>query len=249
VNDFLALLILFVVGTIAGFININAGGGSSLTLPTLIFLGLDGALANGTNRVAILIQNIIAVRSFKKENYSQFKLSFKLSLITLPGVLIGAFFAVRIGNQLFQTLLGIIMIGIIISMVIPRKKIEFNNDENKKIPLKAYLALLGIGFYGGFIQVGVGFLLMATLYYLMEFSLIYVNMHKVFIVLIYTIPALLIFAFSNDVNWEYGLALAAGNSLGGWWGVKLSVKKGEKLVRLVLIVAVFIMALKLLNVF
>ncbi len=248
-NDFLALLILFVVGTIAGFININAGGGSSLTLPTLIFLGLDGALANGTNRVAILIQNIIAVRSFKKENYSQFKLSFKLSLITLPGVLIGAFFAVRISNQLFQTLLGIIMIGIIISMVIPRKKIEFNNDENKKIPLKAYLALFGIGFYGGFIQVGVGFLLMATLYYLMEFSLIYVNMHKVFIVLIYTIPALLIFAFSNDVNWEYGLALAAGNSLGGWWGVKLSVKKGEKFIRLVLIVAVFIMALKLLKVF
>lgn len=248
-NDFVSALLLLVVGAIAGFININAGGGSTLTLPTLIFLGLEGSLANGTNRVAILIQNIFALYKYHKESYSQIKLSLKFSLFTIPGVIIGAFAAVNISDETFQTLLAIIMIGVIISMIIPRKEIAFDNDAEKHINWKTYLALFGIGFYGGFVQVGVGFLLMATLYYLARFSLIYVNLHKVFIVFIYTIPALVIFILTDNVNWFYGLALAAGNSIGGWWAVKLQVKKGDKVIRIVLIVAVLIMALKLLKLF
>ena len=65
--DIAGIIILFVVGAIAAFINVNAGGGSSLTLPVLIFLGLDPSVANGTNRVAILFQNVSAVYAFKKE--------------------------------------------------------------------------------------------------------------------------------------------------------------------------------------
>lgn len=244
-----SLLILFGVGIIAGFLNVNAGGGSTLTLPALIFLGLDSALANGTNRIAIFIQNISAVYSFKKEKYQQFDISLKLSLFTLPGSILGALLAVELSDALFQKILGIIMIGIIISMIIPQKKIIDSQHDNKKIPLSAYIAMIGIGFYGGFIQVGVGFILMAALQRLMKLNLVYVNMHKVFIVLVYTVPALLIFILTDNVNWVLGLALAAGNAIGGWWAAKFSVKKGEKLIRYVLIVAVLIMAVKLLGVF
>jgi uncharacterized protein len=244
-----SLLILFGVGIIAGFLNVNAGGGSTLTLPALIFLGLDSALANGTNRIAIFIQNISAVYSFKKEKYQQFDISLKLSLFTLPGSILGALLAVELSDALFQKILGIIMIGIIISMIIPQKRIIDSQHDNKKIPLSAYIAMIGIGFYGGFIQVGVGFILMAALQRLMKLNLVYVNMHKVFIVLVYTVPALLIFILTDNVNWVLGLALAAGNAIGGWWAAKSSVKKGEKLIRYVLIVAVLIMAVKLLGVF
>jgi uncharacterized protein len=244
-----SLLILFGVGIIAGFLNVNAGGGSTLTLPALIFLGLDSALANGTNRVAIFIQNISAVYSFKKEKYQQFDISLKLSLFTLPGSILGALLAVELSDALFQKILGIIMIGIIISMIIPQKRITDSQHNNKKIPVSAYIAMIGIGFYGGFIQVGVGFILMAALQRLMKLNLVYVNMHKVFIVLVYTIPALLIFIISDNVNWVLGLALAAGNALGGWWAAKFSVRKGEKLIKYVLIVAVLIMAAKLLGAF
>ena len=247
--EYFYILILFANGIFAGFLNVTAGGGSTLTLPALIFLGLDSALANGTNRVAIFVQNIFAVYSFKKEKYQQFDISLKLSLLTLPGSIIGAILAVQLSDALFQRILGIIMIGIIISMILPQKKITDSQHENKKIPLSTYFAMIGIGFYGGFIQVGVGFILMAALQRLMKLNLVYVNMHKVFIVLIYTIPALLIFVFTNNVNWGLGLALAAGNALGGWWAAKFSVKKGEKLIRYVLIVAVLIMSLKLLGVF
>jgi uncharacterized membrane protein YfcA len=244
-----SLLILFGVGIIAGFLNVNAGGGSTLTLPALIFLGLDSALANGTNRIAIFIQNISAVYSFKKEKYQQFDISLKLSLFTLPGSILGALLAVELSDALFQKILGIIMIGIIISMIIPQKKITDSQHNNKKIPVSAYIAMIGIGFYGGFIQVGVGFILMAALQRLMKLNLVYVNMHKVFIVLVYTIPALLIFIITDNVNWVLGLALAAGNALGGWWAAKFSVRKGEKLIKYVLIVAVLIMAAKLLGAF
>ena len=97
--DYFNLLLLFGVGSIAGFINVNAGGGSSITLPTLIFMGLDGALANGTNRIAIFIQNIFAVASFRKNKMQQFKTSTELSLFTLPGAILGAILASKISSE------------------------------------------------------------------------------------------------------------------------------------------------------
>ena len=248
-EEILPLLILFVAGLAAGFINVNAGGGSTLTLPALIFLGLEGATANGTNRIAIAIQNISAIQSFKNEEYSQFKLSWKLSLFTLPGAIIGSLIAVRISSELFEILLGIIMIGIIISMIIPRKKKNFEGDGSENLSWRVYLSMFGIGFYGGFIQVGVGFIIMSALHQIMKMNLVFVNMHKVFIVLIYTIPAILIFIFSGNVNWFFGLTLAFGNALGAWWGAKLSVKKGEKFIKFVLVGAILIMSMKLLGVF
>lgn len=241
-------LLLFGVGLIAGFININAGGGSTLTLPALIFLGLNSSLANGTNRIGVFLQTLTGVYSFKKQDYHQFPISLKLSLFTLPGAIAGAFLSLRIGNEAFHKILGVIMIGIIISMLIPKTKFPTVNLEKKKITPAVVIAMILIGFYGGFIQVGVGFLLMAVLNYLMKFNLVHVNMHKVFIVAIYTFPALLIFILKDDVNWVYGLTLAAGNSLGAYWAAKFSVRGGEKWIKVFLIVAVIIMSLKLWNI-
>jgi uncharacterized membrane protein YfcA len=246
--ELLSIAVLTCVGVIAGFINVNAGGGSTLTLPVLIFLGLDTSVANGTNRIAILLQNISAVQSFKQENFFDLKTSLKLSFLTLPGSVAGALLAVRLEDELFQIILGIIMIVIVISMLLPKKKLN-NKDEPNKPNAGIYLSMIGIGFYGGFIQVGVGFLLMASLQFLMKLDLVRVNMFKVFIVLIYTIPALLIFTITDNVNWLLGIFLAIGNILGGWWGAKMQVKKGEGLIKFVLVIAVFIMALKLLDVF
>ncbi len=246
--DIFGIIILFVVGAVAAFINVNAGGGSSLTLPVLIFLGLDPTVANGTNRVAILFQNISAVHSFKTEKFYELKNSLILSALTLPGAIAGAIMAVKISDELFEKVLAVIMIFIIITMLLPKKKVD-KVKESFVIDWKITLAMIVVGFYGAFIQVGVGFLLMASFQYLMKLDLIRVNMHKVFVVFMFTIPALLVFIFVDKINWYYGITLSAGNAVGGWWGAKLSVKKGEKLIKIVLIVAILIMALKLLNVY
>jgi uncharacterized membrane protein YfcA len=247
--DYWNWLLLFGVGSIAGFINVNAGGGSSLTLPTLIFMGLDGALANGTNRVAIFIQNIFAVASFKKNNMHQFHESSKLSLFTLPGAILGAILASQISSVLFERILGGVLIFIVMSLFFSHSYKNRDPNQTEQKSWWVYPALLGIGFYGGFLQIGVGFLFMAALYHLLRVDLITVNMHKVFIILIYTVPALLIFMWTGNVNWKYGLILAAGNAFGGWWGAHVAVKGGERVIRVILAVAISIMALKLFRVF
>jgi uncharacterized membrane protein YfcA len=246
--EYLDLIILFGVGVIAGVINIMAGGGSSLTLPALIFLGLDGATANGTNRVGILIQSIFATLSFRKEKITGLNLSLRLAAFTIPGAILGALIAVRMTDRWFEIILGIIMIGVIISMLIPQSKNLVTTTEGQKTWL-IYPIMFAIGFYGGFVQVGVGFLIMAALYHLLKINLVFVNMHKVFITLIFTIPALLIFIWTDNVDWLLGLVLAAGNGVGGWWAARISVRGGEKVIRYVMIVAIFIIALKLLGLF
>lgn len=248
-DELLRLLLLFAVGSLAGFTNVMAGGGSSITLPALIFLGLDGSVANGTNRLGILIQNLSAVLSFRQEKYSEFKLSLKLAAFALPGAIAGSIIAVNISDELFENILGYVMIGVIISMVFrkpnQKKKQGESLDHNSWI---IYPAMFAVGLYGGFIQVGVGFVLMASIYHLMRVSLVHVNMHKVFIIFIYTIPVLLVFIFTSNVNWKFGLVLAAGYASGAWWSAKVSVKKGEGLIRVVLIFIILIMSLILLDI-
>lgn len=246
-QDWLYLL-LFLFGVLAGILNVFAGGGSSITLPLLIFMGLDAGTANGTNRLAILFQNISAVASFKKEKISDFGLSLKLSLLTLPGAIAGTFLAVKINDDLFEKILGIVLIFVVLSFFIPFGKNQ-EKETNPKIGFLPALSMFGIGFYGGFIQVGVGFLLMAALRFLMRFDLIHVNMHKVFVVFIYTVPSMLIFIFAGKIHYISGLVLASGNALGAWWAARMTVRKGEKLIKNMLAAAIVIMAAKLLGVF
>ena len=243
--------LLFGLGVIAGFQNVMAGGGSLLTLPMMIFMmqanpdyaGHVGRIANGTNRVAILIQSIFAVAAFRKEGQSDFRMSLKLGALTLPGAVLGAFFAGRIADASFQRILGLVVISVVLLMI--QKKKLTQAATAKAYTKLGYLAMFGVGFFGGFIQAGVGFLMIAVLHGLMSLDLIKTNMHKVFITLVYTVPALVVFALDGNVVWWIGLVLAAGNALGAWLGVHFAIKKGEKFIRVVLFIAMLGMAVKL----
>jgi uncharacterized membrane protein YfcA len=248
-GELLKLLLLFGVGSIAGVLNVMAGGGSTITLPVLIFLGLEPTLANGTNRLGIIAQTLSAVVSFRQEKYHDFKLSLKLTAFALPGAIVGAIIATRISNELFQKILALVLIFVTASILLRKANKNKPLEQQGKPSWWIYPVMLGIGFYGGFMQVGAGFLFMASLFHLMKLDLIRVNMHKVFIIFVYTIPAFFIFVFSGKVEWKYGLILALGMGLGGWWAAKISVKKGEKFIRIILILAILLMALKLLNLF
>jgi len=239
--------LLFGVGIISGFLNVMAGGGSTITLPVLIFLGLDGTLANGTNRVAILIQNVSSVLAFHRSEPYPLRTTIVFAAWTLPGAIAGAIYATRISDSLFQTILGVIILGVVVTLLIPRNTLL--SGVRRHVAAKSpwiYPALLGIGFYGGFIQVGVGFLFMAALYHLLRLDLVNVNRYKVFIVLVYTVPALAIFMWSGNVDWILGWILAAGSALGGWLAVKTSIRGGEKVIKIALIAALLIIGGKLL---
>ena len=238
-------LLLFSVGIVAGILNVMAGGGSAITLPILIFLGLDSPLANGTNRLAVFIQCFATVISFRREKYSDLKTSMKLAACALPGALAGALLAVRMDSGLFQKVLGIFILLIVATVFIPLPKAAAA-ERVRRHGWLIYPVMLGIGFIGGLHQVGIGFFMIAALRHLMGLDLVTINMHKAAVFFIYSLPAMAVFAATGNIDWTLGLILAAGNALGGWWAAKLSVRRGERLIRIVMVIAMVIMALKLL---
>jgi len=236
--------LLAVTGVAVGFINVMAAGGSLISMPVLIFLGLEPAMANGTNRVAILAQNITAVSSFRSQGYSDARRSLGLAMCTVPGAVAGAFAAVVIDPLLFKRILGVVLMAAVILILRRRPQLPENGGGADR-PVLAHLAMIGVGFYGGFLQAGVGFLIMPVLYQLLRLDLVRVNMHKVFIVGGYTLPALLVFAVEAKVWWLGGAALAVGNVLGAWLATRVTITYGERAIRVVFVSAVIAMGLKL----
>jgi uncharacterized membrane protein YfcA len=220
-----------------------AGGGSLLTMPAMIFMGMSPATANGTNRIALLAQNVTSVSEFRRRGLADFRLSLTLGLCTLPGAVVGAVAAVRIDPLWFKRLLAIVMVGVLVLTLKNRKK---ETGEGATHPGWAHLGMVGVGFYGGFIQAGVGFIFMALARGLLHPDLVRTNMHKVFVIGMYMVPSLLVFAATGHVRWLGGAALAVGNSLGGWIGTTFQITRGEGVVRVVFAAAVVAMAIKLL---
>ena len=246
-EEFWNLLLLAFIGFIAGVINIVAGGGSLLTLPILIFLGLPPAVANGTNRIAIIIQNIFAVKGFKSKGISTFPFSIYLAIPATIGAIIGAVAGVKIEGELFNKILAVIMVAIVAYMVFKPKATAEKTLE--RITGKHFwlgmIAFFFVGLYGGFIQAGVGFIMLLALSSINHISLVKSNAIKVFVALIYSLAAVAIFAYNGMIDWKYGLILSIGNASGGWITSRYSVKKGDGFVRIFLIVMVIFMALKL----
>ena len=243
----LELLLLVFVGVATGFLNVMAGGGSMLSVPVLIFLGVPGTVANGTNRIALLPQNMSAVIAFYKKGFSNFKLSLSLGACTIPGTLIGAHLASQIPNDQFNTVLAIIMSFVLVVMALPQAKtIEQNQTPSQKRLIAGHALMVLIGFWGGFIHIGVGFLLMRVLNRVMQRELITTNAHKVFIVLCYTVVALAVFASELELVWQYGIALGVGTWIGAWIAANMQIKKGVAAVKITLNIVIIAFIIKLL---
>jgi uncharacterized membrane protein YfcA len=239
--------LLFFFGIIAGTLNVIAGGGSFLTVPLLIFLGLPPTVANGTNRVGILLQNVGAVWGFHRHQVVDWRYVLWAALPATVGALLGAWGAVIIGEQAFKNFLALVMIVVTLWTLwdpLKASKREGSTMENPRVAWLAFGFFL-VGIYGGFVQAGVGFLVLATTT-LAGLDLVRGNAVKVLSILIYTFLALGIFAWQHKVNWPLGLTLAAGTVVGGQLGVHLTVLKGHQWVKKVVTVAVIIMAVKLL---
>jgi uncharacterized membrane protein YfcA len=245
--------LILITGMIAGFLNTLGGGGSLLTMPMLIFLGLPAAEANGTNRIAIFIQNIVAVISFRSKGYFYPKIGLLLGIPAILGSIIGARVAIAISGELFEKILGVVMI-IVLIIILTRPEKRFIKEiegENWSIIrlVVAVLVFFGVGFYGGFIQAGVGFIIIVALTLITGMSLVKVNCLKVLIILIFTISSLLVFLINGKVNLLLGLTLAAGSAIGAYLGSIFAITKGDKWIRIFLIITILAMSAHLWGLF
>jgi hypothetical protein len=246
-----SLLALCAVGGVAGALNVIAGGGSFLTLPVLIFLGLPPTVANGTNRVGILTQNLAAAWGFHRHRLLPWRWTTAAAIPATGGALLGTWAALLVSDEGFKRILAVLMVVVtLVSLVEPPQRYRRGAAEQTPPPPTGRgLVLFGLGFflvgvYGGFVQAGAGFFILAVTTWA-GLDLVRGNALKVWVVLIFTVLSLALFGAQGLVRWLPGLALGVGNFLGGWAGAHLTVAKGHRWVKGVVLGAVVVFAVLL----
>jgi len=241
------IIALITSGLFVGFINTLAGGGTIISLTLLMLLGLPPSVANGTNRIAVLIQNVVAVGNFKKRKILDTKKGFKLAIPTVIGSIVGAAIVVKLNEQIIQWCFGVIMIVMLFFLIYKPERWLKGKEEllNKPISMKLYIILFFIGVYGGVIHVGVGYFLLMAAILGAGFDLVKGNAMKNFLVLMYVPFTLIIFVINGQVRWDYGLTHSIGNVLGAYIASKWAIEWGANFVRWVMIVIIALSVLQM----
>lgn len=246
-SDYLLYLAVVAAGYAAGFINTLAGSGSLITLPLLMFAGLDANTANGTNRIGILLQNIVALGSFRKQQVLSLSEGVRYSIPALIGSVAGALFATNLDREVMEKVIaGLMLFMFFVIWLRPEAWVK-DRHLGPLPPLGAsqWLVLLAVGFYGGFVQVGVGFFLLVGLVMGAGVDLVKSNVLKLFIVLFYTPVALAVFMYYGQVDYKLGFILALGNALGAWTAARFALRWGARFIRWVLLAVILASSVKL----
>lgn len=239
-------LAILAVGVVAGFFNVTAGGGSLLTLPLLVLLGLPSPVANGTNRVAIVIQNLVAVPTFRHGGVRGLRRALPLVLLALPGTVLGAWAGVVVSDALFRRVIAVTMVVLAGVVLLSRRPVGGQATGERPFRPWTLAAFALLGFYAGFIQAGIGFFIVFALAGLERFPLVRAHAFKVTVVLALQCVALPVFALGGMVRWIPGLVLAVGLSLGGFLGARMALRSSERFLRVLLGFAAVALAIKLL---
>jgi uncharacterized membrane protein YfcA len=238
--------LIILTGFVAAFLNTVGGGGSLFTVPILTFLGLPITSANATNRVALLVQNFFAVGGFRsKKVVLPWPYSLYLGLVTLVGGVLGALLASRIEDEIFNKVFaGVMVVAVFLIIFNPKKPIGAERLTPKS-QIIGSICFFFLGIYGGFIQAGIGFLVLAVLNLVNNLNLVTSNYVKVFSAIVYTAASVVVFAIEGKIHWATGGILSIGMAAGGWVASRWSVDKGEVWIKRVMIVTIIILAIKL----
>lgn len=242
-SETLWLLLLVPVGFVAGVVNVLAGGGSFITLPVLIAAGLPVHVANGTNRISVIVQGLFATATYKRRGEFDSNLFKKLVLPLGVGATVGAFLATQIAAEEMRRVFGVLFL--VMALILTFRHRVLRSEHKKPHPLR-HVALLLVGIYGGFIQAGVGLWILIGSTTLYGVDAVRANSVKLPLTLTFTIPALLLFLQADMVAWIPGLLLALGTVLGTMVGVRLTLKGGERLIFRAVTIVLFITGAQLL---
>lgn len=233
--SWVTVVALLAAGLAAGFVNTVAGGGSVISLPVLVEL-VGASVANGTNRVAILLQNIVAVSSFHQGKKVPWRFVLPLLIPTLAGAGVGAWVATLLSAAAMKRVFAVVIVLVALSVLVRPSRWMREGESRLREPWRS-VAFFGIGLYGGFVQAGVGFLMLAGLVLGGGLGLVRGNAAKVVLILAYTPLALFLFFRAGQVDLAAGLILGIGNMAGALVASRLAIAKGAGWIRWVLAVA------------
>ena len=226
-------------GLVAGIVNAMAGGGSLLTVALLnVFVGLPGLVANGTNRVGVLVQNASSVASYRKEGVRGFGRAVPVIVPVIAGSLLGSLLVSSVTDETFERIFGILMVPLLFLSLRSPKNVGSQINWH---PLTTAVVFFGIGLYGGAFQAGVGLLIVVALSR-SGLDLVNANAVKVVVILVLTTIAVPVFVIRGQVDWGFAAVLAVGFAAGGWIGARVAVRGGERIIKPVLIGAVVALA-------
>ena len=226
-------------GLVAGIVNAMAGGGSLLTVALLnVFVGLPGLVANGTNRVGVLVQNASSVASYRKEGVRGFRRAVPVMVPVIAGSLLGSLLVSSVTDETFERIFGILMVPLLFLSLRSPKNVGSQINWH---PVTTAVIFFGIGLYGGAFQAGVGLLIVVALSR-SGLDLVNANAVKVVVILVLTTIAVPVFIVRGQVDWGFAVVLAIGFAAGGWIGARVAVRGGEKIIKPVLIGAVVALA-------
>jgi hypothetical protein len=240
------LLALALGGFVAGVVNAMAGGGSFLTVPLLVMSGLPGTVANGTNRIGVLVQSAVAAWRFRREGVSGFADVRPLLLPLLAGSWLGAVAISRVAPRTFEQLFGAVMLLLLVPVLRAARAEVSAKEPWGPRTLAAVFFLIGV--YGGAFQAGVGVFLVLALAR-SGHGLVMANSVKALAIAAFTAVAVVVFIVQGQVVWLPALVLSAATALGADVGSRLAVRRGDAFIRPLLVVAVVVMAAKMLRLF
>ena len=239
------VITLIIAGIFVGFINTLAGGGSIISLSVLMYvMGLPAAVANGTNRIAITLQTLTATTTFKSNNILDWRKGLKLGIPSVLGSIIGAWIAVDMNEEVFEKAMVVIMF-FMLAFIFYKPQLWLKGNKElleKDVNFFTMFIFFLIGIYGGFIHVGIGYLLLIAIVMGAGYDLVKANAIKVFIVLLYVPFSLIVFIYNDNVNYLYGFTLAIGNVIGALIASKLAINNGANFVRWVIVAVVILTA-------
>lgn len=242
----LTFSLLIASGVLAGFINTLAGGGSLLTLPALMLLGMPADMANGTNRVAVLLQSLEGMRGFHGHGKLARAAIVPILVPTLAGSLVGALVASYLPTSLLEPVLLTTLMVMAVIMVFRPGVVAPDPEEQprslEQTPV-GYRWLFAAGLYGGFIQAGVGFVLITAIAGVLRYDLVRANALKLTCTAVFGAMSLIVFASRGQVLWLPGLVLASGTVLGVWLSVRVAVRISQRLLRWLLLVMVLLVSI------
>ena len=238
------VLACIIVGFLAGVLNTIAAGGSFLTLSLLLFLGLPATAANGTNRVAVLFQNIGALWGFHRGDVLEWTWSLRASVPACAGAALGVTAAFYVPDTAFRKLLAVAMLAMTLFTLIYRAVASARPRPMSPWHPGIVAGFFAMGVYGGFLQAGVGFLSLA-LTSVAGIDLVRGNGIKAFVVFLLTVLSLAVFAGAGQIAWPAGVALGLGSAIGSVIGVRLAILRGQRWLEYVVSIALVIFAVVL----
>lgn len=241
------ILFAFLAGMTASFINTFAGGGSLITLPVLFFLGLPAPVANGTNKIGLLAGNLTNTVNYGRKKIIPWKEMLFVLPFGIAGAISGSLFSITLSEKTYRLLLSAVMILVLVLILLqPQKKIRTrDNLPPRWEKMITALMFLCIGFYGGFIQAGMGYLAIIALTLFGDRDLLQISAFKATVGFAVVFFSVIVFVIKGLIDWPVALALSAGQILGALIGSSLAMKKGERFMRPILAVIVFAMAVRL----